>query len=203
MKKKHLYLIYILFFSTILSVLVANRSEYITADYNIYQTMYYNSDARMSELTFNFLRYIFSDFNGGFIYLLFVYAFFSMVLKFSILIDQNKINILFFILFYFASFFPLWEMTQIRISLAISIFIFSFFYFSKIRNFLIIFSLFFHYSMIFFIIPYYIYVFFRRSLFLNIVLNFLIALSVLVIIKYTPYIAYDANDYIATYSFFL
>lgn len=201
-KLKTLYLWIIFFISLILSYFVANRPENITADYGIYYTMYNDPDARLSELTFNFFRYIFSGFDNGFIYLLYAYAFLSLFIKLSILIKQNFLNFLLFLIFYFLCFFPLWEMTQIRISLAVSIFILSFFYFPKYRDLIVLSSLLFHYSMIFIVAPYFLYKFFGGKIYLSILSNFALGIVFLFIVSYTPYVAYDANEYVAEYSFF-
>lgn len=201
-KAEKFYLWLIFFISLIFAYFIANRPENITADYSVYRIMYYNSDARMSEVTFNFFRYIFSNFSNGFIYLLYSYAFLSLFIKNSILVKQEKLNVFIFLIFYYICFFPLWEMTQIRVSLAISLFVFSFFFFRCYRDFIIIFSLLFHYSMVFLIIPYFLYKLFNKNIYISIFLNFILGFLILLIISYTPYVVYDANEYSAEYNIF-
>ena len=198
--KRNICIINTLLLSLFVSYFVAIRPEDLAPDYHIYLTMYENPDARLSELTFLFFQNIYTSFDNGFYYLLFTYAVLSIFTKIYALKDQNSINVIIFSFFYIISFFPLWELTQIRISLSVGLF-FIFLMNNKWRI-LPVLSILFHYSMVFFVIPYYFYLILKRNIFYYIFSIIFICFLTLLVIKYTPYAVYDVLENQAEYNIF-
>lgn len=200
--KVFLYLFGI-FVCLFISYFVALRPEGLTADYDIYSIMYYFPERRSGELIFQFFRWIFFPFENGFILLLFAHCFISLFLKYCCLVKVNITNAILFVIFYFFCFFVLWEMTQIRISLAISLFMFGLICVQgKFRYIIFLISLLTHSSMIFLLIPFFLYTFLRENLKYVFILIIPLAFLCKYYIFLTGYSAYESSSYEASYSFF-
>ncbi|WP_419224983.1 EpsG family protein [Acinetobacter sp. A2] len=201
---KTLNLIWVCIISSLLGYFISHRPRYLTDDYDAYEIMFENFEIS-SELTFNLIRLVLRSFDLDFIYLLFIYGFFSIFFKSLNLYKYGFLNCFIFFLFYFISFFPLWEMTQIRIGLAMSLFIYSItlsdFHNTKKNLFLII-SILFHYSMIFVIFPYFLYFFLKKDIFKFSIVSVFSAILINLIFSYTNYSLYDVNLYSAHFSIF-
>lgn len=201
--RKLFYYSLIFLISALISFLIALRPENLTADYYIYSVMYYYPEKRSGELVFQLIRWFCSFFQNGFIVLLFLHAFISLFLKFISLYRFGFLNLFYFILFYFVSFFPLWEMSQIRISLAVSFYMLALICFRGwVRYVFLVISLLTHSSIIFLLFPLFLYNFFKGKFFFI----FLVIVPVAFLSKYyillTDYSVYDLSSYYGAYSFF-
>lgn len=195
---KFFFIVFIIF---ILSIFVSLRPEELTYDYDIYKIMYDSPEIRSGELLFQFLRFIFSFFEYGFIYLLFIHCFVALSIKVYCVNKTNDINLILFLVFYAFSYFILWEMTQIRIGLAISFYMLIFFIKSKNwKIFFAILSIITHTSLIFLYIPLLIHKLFKGNFILFLTFSSISAYLLNEIIFFTGYIAYDASEYSADYN---
>lgn len=191
-----------LLLTSILAIAISLRPENLTADYEIYSIMYYDPERRSGEIIFQFLRWITSGFDNGFIILLFIHCFISLFLKFNSLYRLDRFNLIYFILFYFAAFLPLWEMSQIRVCLAISFYFFAILRCKGWMKWLFVLLAFLtHSSIIFIILPLLIYDFISRKLYVFLLICFPIAIVSKYIILFTSYSVYDSSSYSGYYTF--
>lgn len=189
--------------TSILSIVISLRPENLTADYEIYSIMYYYPEIRNGEIVFQFLRWITSEFDNGFILLLFIHSFISLFLKFNSIDGLDKINLTYFTVFYFLAFLPLWEMSQIRICLAISFYFFAILKCKGWTKWLFVFLAFLtHSSMIFIILPLLIYEFINKKLYFFVLILIPIAILSKYVILLSSYAVYDSSSYSGYYTFF-
>ena len=192
-----------IFICLIISFFVALRPEGLTADYDIYYIMYNYPEIRSGEIVFQFFRWMFIDLEDGFIFLLFVHCFLALILKFIFLKKVEPLNAVLFIMFYFPTFFILWEMTQIRIGLAISFYLFSLFFFKGFLKYVsVIFTLLIHASMIFLIVPFILFNLFKKRSSYVILAIIPVAIICKILILFTGYSDYEASSYEAYYNIF-
>lgn len=151
MKKSNLLFYFIFLIIFYVSFCVANKPDNLDNDYYVYFNAFNTGESK--EITFSLITKFCKFFGLSFPYLLFFYCFTSLFIKSKIFVDvifkRSILSFLFIVIIYLFCFFPLWEVTQIRASLAISIFIYGIFCVKSNKNkyFLFIISLLFHNSM--------------------------------------------------------
>lgn len=190
-----------LLLSFFVSLLISLRPDNLTPDYYNYELLYSNPDLN-SEIIFSGLRVFFNYFNLSFPFFLFFFSFVGLYFKLYNIAKFDSINILLFILFYFICFFPLWEITQIRIAMAMGFFFFALLLEEKDNRKIPFFLLacLCHYSVFFLVFSLFIHRFFGRKLFLTLFLTMVSALLVLNFLAYTSYNSYDVSDYKAAFN---
>lgn len=141
----------------VLSLMAAARIFGEDMDFFSYETYYDNIDYDNSkgyEPVFNYISTVIKSKGFEFSSFLFIISFISLVLKFFVF---NKFKFpIYSILIYFFVFFPLHEMTQIRVAVGLSL-VFLAFYFRSLNKqslsfFIILLAIGTHYSMVFFLL---------------------------------------------------
>lgn len=185
-----------------IALIVSNRGAYVDNDYQTYKLMFDDYSNFKVEPVFKYFSNLLNFLHLDFTYLLFIFCFFSILLKiYSLILAKkdkliNNENLIYFIGFYFFCFFALWDMTQIRASLAVSFLMLSFFvmkpYKKLIFKLLAIFS---HYSISFVFIFELIYLFVKRNLYLYLLFSTTFCVCLYFLIGFTPYSVYEASSY--------
>ena len=193
------FTIIIVFFITLV---VSNRGEYVDNDYLAYEIMFDDYKSTNVEPMYKIISMIVHSMNFDFTLLLFIFCFFSILLKIYALILAKKDRIvegegfIYFLLFYFFCFFALWDLTQIRASLSISFLMISFFVINLYKSIVFkILALVSHYSISFVLIFDFIYYITRRNIFLHILISICFCFFLYFLIGFTPYAVYDVTSY--------
>lgn len=148
-KKNYYYYFFVFPICLVVAVLVALRSDQFS-DYTVYLEAFQNYTVVKIEITFYWLSRLLSNFSNGFYYLLFVYSFLGIVLKSKFFYDQfyqEKLKLSFFIFTYICSYFILWELIQMRYSVAIAFLLLALFHEGKKRYIYFALAIAFHYSI--------------------------------------------------------
>lgn len=193
-----------LFFLTsiILSHFVAGRGRYVDSDYVAYEYMFNNYTHISVEPIYKIISFFVKNLNFDFTILLFIFCFFSILLKIYSLIlakKEGKVGsegLVYFLFFYFFCFFALWDLTQIRASLSISFLMLSFFvYPAYIKFFFKLLALLSHYSISFVLFFEFIYYIVKRNILLHITFTTIFCVCLYFLIGFTPYAVYDSLSY--------
>lgn len=183
-------------FLLLFSLVVANRSKNFR-DYLQYELLFENYNTLSIEPSYSFLSSVFSEYNEGFIYLLFVYAILGLSIKIILALKLlNKFKFLLFLILYTSAFLLLWDFIQIRTSVAMAFFLLAAFLDKRILKILfLIVSLLFHFS--FFIpIGLYLYIYVLRNKYIALFSVFLVSLIFYLVNSYfNIFEKYSAENY--------
>ena len=206
-KISNLWKFLFLFLAIIISYIVSHRGPYVDYDYQSYKEMFYSFNSINVEPTFKLIALVFQNFENGFVYLLFVFCFLSLYLKLlSVLNAKNNkqlsdSDLFYFILFYFICFFGLWDLTQIRASIAVSFFIFSLFIFNRFNKvFFTLLAVLSHYSLFIVVVFETIFRLVKRNIFIYIFVVLIFSYLIKTIIGMTSYNVYNASTYKEVFS---
>ena len=193
------FTIIIVFF---IALVVSNRGEYVDNDYLAYEIMFDDYKSTNVEPMYKIISMIVHSMNFDFTLLLFIFCFFSILLKIYALILAKKDRIvegegfIYFLLFYFFCFFALWDLTQIRASLSISFLMISFFVYPTYSKFCLkLLALLSHYSISFVLFFEFIYYVVNRNILLHIIFTTIFCVCLYFLIGFTPYAVYDSLSY--------
>lgn len=194
-------------FVFIIALIVSNRGEYVDNDYLAYEIMFDDYKSFNVEPMYKLISMIVHSMNFDFTLLLFIFCFFSILLKIYALIlaKQNRIvrneSFIYFLLFYFFCFFALWDLTQIRASLSISFLMISFFVINIYKSiFFKILALLSHYSISFVLVFEIIYYVVKKNIFIHVLMTFIFCVILYFIIGFTPYAIYDSSSYTESFN---
>ncbi|RSO81665.1 EpsG family protein [Acinetobacter ursingii] len=188
--------IFIIFY---LSISVANKAPGVDPDYYVYYNGFYFSESK--EVTFNLISSSLKSFGFDIKYLFFIYCFLSLLFKFRLLFSfylKNSLFTFFFIIIcYFFCFFPIWEFTQIRGSLAIGILMYSIYCIKdkKYQLLGILIAIFFHNSMLILASLYFSSKIFYIRKYISILLLILIIIISKKVIGLTAYSVYSQANW--------
>lgn len=150
-KKKNIVYIAIIFpIIVLVSFFVSLRSSNFN-DYEQYKIIYENYETIPVEVSYSLISQLFHSTSIGFYGLLFLYALLGIGLKISFFYKYLHSNISYFIviiLCYLSSYFILWDLIQIRFSVAVGFLIWGIFTKNKLKYLYLILSILFHYSMV-------------------------------------------------------
>lgn len=206
--KKTTILAFFCFLVTIIiSYIVSNRGSNVDSDYLAYLYMFENYNNISVEPTFKIFSMVINNLDFNFKFLLFIFCFFSILLKlYSLILAKSRRKIeneglLYFLLFYFFCFFALWDLTQIRASLSISFLMLSFFIISPYKKiFFKLLAVLSHYSVSFVLIFEFIYYIVKRNIYLHILFTMIVCICLYFLIGFTPYAVYDSSVYTESFN---
>ncbi|WP_284091587.1 EpsG family protein [Acinetobacter pittii] len=193
------FTIIIVFF---IAMIVSNRGAYVDNDYQAYEIMFDNYSTSNIEPVYKTISMFLNGLNLGFSSLLFLFCFFSILLKIYSFILAKKIKLIgnegfaYFVFFYFFCFFALWDLTQIRASLAVSFLMLSFFSLKPYKKLIFkILALLTHYSISFVLVFELIYSLVKRNIYLHLFFSLILCVCLFYLVGLTPYVVYDASSY--------
>lgn len=198
-RKNNFVFFFFVIFSFYISVLVSNKTPYFDKDYIVYYT-YFLENNKNVEITYQFISNIAHKLNNGFIYLLFIYCFLSLIVKFKLFAEvfykKSLFAYIYILVLYSFVFFPIWELTQIRGGLAIGVFIYGVLCCQKLflKMLLMLFAILFHNGMAVLIGLYLIFYFMRNRFYTSVFLSFVFILIFKLSIGFTDYEVYNVSQ---------
>ena len=205
-KKTSFVFFFILLILFYISLCVANKPDNLDNDYYVYFNAFNTNESK--EITYYIVTQVCKYFGLAFSYLLFFYCFVSLVIKYKLFVDvfyrKSILTFIFVIIMYMTCFFPLWEVTQIRMSVAIGIFMYAIFCVKSERNkyLLLILSLLFHNSMFVLIGFYLIINFLYKYKWLALVVSLVYIYVCGFVIGLTDYDVYSSSSWGESYNIF-
>ncbi|QXB44911.1 EpsG family protein [Acinetobacter seifertii] len=185
-----------------IALTVSNRGPYVDNDYQAYEVMFENYSTSNVEPVYKIISMFLNSWDLDFSSLLFLFCFFSILLKIYSFILAKKIKLIgnegftYFIFIYFFCFFALWDLTQIRASLAVSFLMLSFFSLKPYKKAIFkILALLTHYSISFVLLFELIYSLVRRNIYLHLLFSLILCVCLFYLVGLTPYVVYDASSY--------
>ncbi|UIP94976.1 EpsG family protein [Acinetobacter johnsonii] len=205
-KKINLLYFFIIILSLYISICVSNKPSNLDKDYFVYFNAFNANESK--EITFNIVTQVCKYFGLTFPYLLFFYCFISLIIKYKLFIDvfyrKSILTLVFVIVMYMTCFFPLWEVTQIRMSVAVGIFVYAIFCVKSERNkyLILILSLLFHNSMFVLVGFYLIINFLYKYKWLALVVSLVYIYVCGFVIGLTDYDVYSSSNWGESYNIF-
>ncbi|EHU1559404.1 EpsG family protein [Acinetobacter baumannii] len=200
LKKRNFFFFFISIGILFLSIVVANRGPNVDSDYYTYLD-YYSYGHQNVEPIFKIVSNIFHHLNNGFIWLLGFYAFFGLLLKTRVFYDffykKSFLSFLYMFFMYLVVFFPIWEMTQIRMGLAISLLIYAFVVIDKlwVKILFCLIALLCHYGTSIIIALYFIFHLFSKRKILAFLLSSFVVFIFSQLIVRSNYEVYNVDSY--------
>ncbi|AUT35991.1 EpsG family protein [Acinetobacter pittii] len=200
LKKRNFFFFFIAIGILLLSIVVANRGPNVDSDYYTYLD-YYSYGHQNVEPVFKIASNIFHYINNGFIWMLGFFAFFGLLLKIRAFYDffykKSFLSFLYMLFMYLVVFFPIWEMTQIRMGLAISLLVYAFIIVDKlwIKALFCLMALLCHYGTSIVIVLYFIFYFFSNRKILAFSLSSLVVYIFSQLIVRSNYEVYNVDSY--------
>nr|AHB32832.1 Wzy [Acinetobacter baumannii] len=204
-KKRNFFFFFITIGILYLSIVVANRDPNVDRDYYTYLDYYSYGNPKV-EPVFKLASEIFHHFNNGFIWLLGFFAFFGLLLKirafYVISYKKSFVTFFYMIFLYLVVFFPIWEMTQIRMGLAISLLVYAFIIVDKlwIKTLFCLMALLCHYGTSIVIALYFIIYFFSNRKWLLFSLSGLVIYIFSQLISRSNYEVYNIDTYVEVFN---
>lgn len=190
-----------------IALFVSSRGKYVDNDYQAYEIMFDDYKSFSVEPIYKLISIVVHSLNFEFEFLLFIFCFFSILLKiYTLLLAKANRRIgneglIYFLLFYFFCFFALWDLTQIRASLSISFLMLSFFIISPYKKiFFKLLALLSHYSVSFVLVFEFIYHIVKRNIYLHILFTTIFCICLYFLIGFTPYAVYDSSSYTESFN---
>lgn len=190
-----------------IALFVSSRGKYVDNDYQAYEIMFDDYKSFSVEPIYKLISIVVHSLNFEFEFLLFIFCFFSILLKiYSLIFAKNEKKIeneglIYFLFFYFFCFFALWDLTQIRASLSISFLMLSFFIISPYKkSFFKLLALFSHYSISFVLVFEFIYYVVKRNIYLHILFTTIFCICLYFLIGFTSYAVYDISSYVEKFN---